>query len=358
MKNTFANKVVLITGHTGFKGSWLSLWLSHLGADVHGISLPDPISFPSHFGITQGSYSITNHFYDISNPLEISKVIKEIKPQFIFHLAAQSLVNKSYQNPLETFQTNVIGSINILEAVRFIDHPCNVVMVTSDKCYENVEWVWGYRENDRLGGEDPYSASKGAAELVIHSYVASLLPNCGPVRLATVRAGNVIGGGDWAESRIVPDCMRSWGSGEVVELRNPLSTRPWQHVLEPLGGYLLLAKNLNDCQLLHGEAFNFGPNSEQNRSVAELVGALSLRWPGTDWKDASKLTKSFKEAGLLKLNCDKALNLLGWKSLLKFTDTVEMTVEWYKNYYENKGDIAEYSLGQINSYMKRIKNDV
>jgi CDP-glucose 4,6-dehydratase len=244
----------------------------------------------------------------------------------------------------------LMGTLNLLEALRPLKKKCTAVLITSDKCYDNVEWVWGYRETDPLGGPDPYSASKGAAELVIRSHVKSFFPKGGVVRVAVGRAGNVIGGGDWASDRIVPDCVRSWAKGESVQLRNPLATRPWQHVLEPLGGYLTLAKELHQKDELHGEPFNFGPSAHQNHTVFELVQAMSGYWDKVRWKDNFGEKKEQYESGLLKLNCDKALYHLKWHSVLSFQETIRLTAEWYSSYYENPNTIREVSLSQIREY--------
>ena len=233
IRQLFKHKKILVTGHTGFKGSWLSAWLHLLGADVYGVSLESPPSRPSHYEVAEISSYVTDLRLDIRKPNELSECVNDIKPEFIFHLAAQALVRVSYENPLATYHTNTIGTLNLLESIRILENKCSVILITSDKCYDNVEWVWGYRETDALGGPDPYSASKGAAELVIRSHVKSFFHKDSLVRVAVARAGNVIGGGDWAADRIVPDCVRSWASGKSVELRNPHATRPWQHVLEP-----------------------------------------------------------------------------------------------------------------------------
>jgi CDP-glucose 4,6-dehydratase len=251
-------------------------------------------------------------------------------------------------------QINAIGSANILEASRLVDRKVVVIMVTSDKAYDNVEWVWGYRETDRLGGKDPYSASKGMAELVIRSYVESFLNNpSSKVRVGIARAGNVIGGGDWAVDRLLPDCMEAWANGKVVDVRNPYATRPWQHVLEPLSGYLLLAQNLYSGEDYCGEAYNFGPSSDDNYSVMKLIDEMSKHWSNIKWNDVSESPEGLHEAGLLKLNCDKALHDLGWKSALQFGDTVAFTVDWYKEFYKNRDQsMYEFTVNQIETYMQ------
>ncbi len=346
---------VLVTGHTGFKGAWLSLWLTHMGAVVTGVSIGIPTA-PSHDEAARVSARLHNHILDIRDGLALKSLLAEVRPDFVFHLAAQSLVKKSYADPVDTWSTNTIGTINVLEALRTLKKPCVAVFITSDKCYDNVEWVWGYRETDSLGGPDPYSASKGAAELAIRSYVRSFFPSDGVVRIGVGRAGNVIGGGDWAEDRIVPDCMRAWSSGDTVPLRNPLATRPWQHVLEPLSGYLTLASALNKSAVLHGEPFNFGPPAQQNHSVGELVSAMTTYWDQVRWEDVSAKYGGPYESVLLKLNCDKALHHLRWKATWSFDTTVRETALWYRHFYEHPGlSIAEFSLGQITAYVSAAR---
>jgi len=359
LKNIFNNKVVLISGHTGFKGSWMSAWLSSIGARVVGVSLSEPSS-PSNFSASSLTSQIEDHRIDVRDSEAIKVLIKNTQPDFIFHLAAQALVRPSYDNPIETITTNAIGTANVLESLRSIEKKVVAVMITSDKAYDNEEWVWGYRETDRLGGKDPYSASKGMAELVIRSYVESFFnsPNSN-IRVGVTRAGNVIGGGDWAIDRIVPDCMRAWANGKTVDIRSPQATRPWQHVLEPLSGYLCLANNLYLNDKNHGEAFNFGPSADQNYPVSELIVEMSHYWDQIKWNDISNKKLQVYEAGLLKLNCDKALVDLEWHSALKFEETVKMTVEWYKEYYHNKNQsMYDFSISQIESYIKtaRINN--
>ena len=347
---TFANRTVLITGHTGFKGSWLTVWLWELGARVVGVSL-DPPSQPSHFEVAGLSEIISeDHRLNIQDGEALKRLVSEIHPDFVFHLAAQSLVRQSYLDPLETFQTNVLGTLNLLEALRSIEKPCTVILITSDKCYENFEWVWGYRETDALGGLDPYSASKGAAELVIRSHVKSFFPKGNSIRIAVGRAGNVIGGGDWASGRIVPDCVCSWVSGKSLQIRNPNSTRPWQHVLEPLSGYLTLANVLKERLELHGEPFNFGPPVQQLHSVLELVKQMSNHWEQALWDDVSGKNVGPHESRLLKLNCDKALSHLQWYSVLNFEETVKMTTEWYHSYYTDPQSIFDRTVAQIKEY--------
>jgi CDP-glucose 4,6-dehydratase len=344
----YKHKKVLITGHTGFKGSWLSIWLNKIGAEVIGISSDVPSS-PSHFEAANIKNLVHDHRIDICDLKSISKLVKKEQPDFIFHLAAQSLVKKSYTNPIDTIMTNVLGTSNILEAARKINKACAVVLITSDKCYDNVEWEWGYRETDKLGGPDPYSGSKGAAELIINCYINSFFNNS-EIRIGVGRAGNVIGGGDWAADRIVPDCIRACSGGGQVSLRNPNATRPWQHVLEPLGGYLTLGVNLYQNNSLHGEAFNFGPSSNNNYSVGDLVKEMMRHWDVIKFEDKSASYDGPYESGLLKLNCDKALYHLDWKPTWDFETTVEKTILWYKyNYDQDK--ILDYSSKQIDEYV-------
>ena len=348
-KNIWGNKKILITGHTGFKGSWLAAWLKQLGAKVVGIAL-DPPTEPSHFVAAQLADGMVDLRIDIRNQVALEEAIVSAQPDFVFHLAAQALVRQSYDDPVATYMTNAIGTLNLLEALRPLEKKCTAVLITSDKCYNNVEWVWGYRETDALGGPDPYSASKGAAELVIRSYVKSFFPKDGSVRIAIGRAGNVIGGGDWAQDRIVPDCVRLWAKEEPAQLRNPQSTRPWQHVLEPLSGYLNLAAELSQRSELHGEPFNFGPPAHQNHTVMELVQEMSKYWVKVRWEDRSDIDKQTYESGLLKLNCDKALHYLQWQAVLPFQETVRLTAEWYRSYYENPSTIRDVTLSQIQEY--------
>jgi len=346
----FEGKSVLVTGHTGFKGSWLTAWLKQLGASVVGIAL-DPPTEPSHFGVAKMDYGMSDLRVNVCDQVALEDAFSSTQPDFVFHLAAQPLVRRSYDNPVETWQTNVLGTLHVLEALRKLDKHCAAVIITSDKCYDNVEWVWGYRESDAMGGPDPYSASKGAAELAIKSHIKSYFPDLtSQVRIASARAGNVIGGGDWAKDRIVPDCVSAWASDSCVELRNPHSTRPWQHVLEPLSGYLSLAVALYERPELHGEPFNFGPLAQQNHSVLELVQQMSLHWDQVRWQDLSGSLTGPYESGLLKLNCDKALHILEWRAVMGFEDTVRMTSEWYRAYYQKPATISATTDSQIASY--------
>jgi len=360
-EKTFRGRTVLVTGHTGFKGSWLATWLVRLGANVIGASIDVP-SKPSGFEALSLGGVIEDHRLDVSNVNAVYDLVQDSQPDYVFHLAAQALVRPSYNNPIETMTTNAIGSASILEALRKLSHPVTVLMITSDKVYDNLEWQWGYRETDSIGGKDPYSASKGMAELVIKTYYESYFKNKDSnVKIGIARAGNVIGGGDWATDRIVADCMRAWSKNHAVDIRSPHSTRPWQHTLEPLSGYLCLAENLSKTDDMHGEAFNFGPSGNQDYSVQELITEMSNHWSNVRWNDISNTTKRLHEANLLKLNCDKALHSLNWLPTLNFQETVKMTVDWYKNYYTNPdASMFEFTCEQIDEYSKvaQIRSNV
>jgi len=352
----FEGKKVLITGHTGFKGSWLCAWLSSLGAEVCGIGL-DPISKINHFEIAKIANHVNDNRLNILEYKKIEELILSTKPDYVFHLAAQALVRDSYDFPIKTWNTNVMGTLNILESLRKLKNKCTAIIITSDKCYDNVEWVWGYRETDTLGGPDPYSASKGAAELLIKSHIKSFFSSkdC-KIKIASARAGNVIGGGDWSSDRIIPDCVKAWSENKTVKLRNPHSTRPWQHVLEPLSGYMNLAASLSKDKNLHGESFNFGPSSQQDHSVLELVTNMSNYWDQVKWEDISSKTTGPYESGLLKLNCDKALFSLNWQAAMDFKDTVRMTAEWYDNFYKDPQNISRITFNQIKEYANIAKS--
>jgi CDP-glucose 4,6-dehydratase len=349
--NTYRGRRVLVTGHTGFKGSWLTTWLLKLGAEVIGIAKDVPTQ-PAMFEELGLARRIKHIQADIRDLGAMRGLIAAEQPDFVFHLAAQAIVSTSYSDPVETISTNVVGTMNILEALRTLERPCVAILITSDKCYNNVEWVWGYRETDRLGGTDIYSGSKGAAELVIRSYLHSFFQNGHPVRLAVGRAGNVIGGGDWAKDRIVVDCMRAWSEGRSVEIRSPQATRPWQHVLEPLSGYLALGQAVVEQPQLHGEAFNFGPRAEQSRTVVELLSDLGRRWEFAVSQEAYRITANipFHEAGLLKLNCDKALFHLRWESNLNYAETIKLVGDWYSAFYGAHADMYVLTLEQISAY--------
>ncbi len=347
--DAYRNRRVLVTGHTGFKGSWLVVWLSHLGAEVAGYSdqVPDD---PSIFNLLDLAPRMDHHLGDVRDRRRLAEVLDEFQPEVIFHLAAQPLVLQSHLDPVETFETNTMGMVNLLECIRERPWIEAAVLVTSDKAYRNQEWEWGYRETDHLGGHDPYSGSKSCAELVAHSYHHSFLRDS-PTRITTARAGNVIGGGDWASDRIVPDCIRAWSADETVSVRRPMSTRPWQHVLEPLSGYLWLGAQM--CQEqgdLDGEAFNFGPIAQQDMTVADLLEAMAERWPGAKWQVSTSADQEDREANLLRLSCDKALRRLDWHAVLQVATTVELTINWYRAWQDAQVDLHDFTTGQIEQY--------
>ena len=351
--NIYSGKKVLITGNTGFKGSWLTAWLLSLGAEVYGYSDRVPTT-PSMYEAIGLDTKVKQTFADIRNLEDFEAVVQKINPDFIFHLAAQAIVSTSYADPLNTVTTNVTGTAVVMEAIRNIDWDCTCVIITSDKAYDNVEWIWGYRENDALGGKDVYSGSKGAAELVIKSYWHSFIKHKDNIRMGVARAGNVIGGGDWAKDRIIVDCVKAFSRGETVEIRSPKATRPWQHVLEPLSGYLTLGQYLAEGNVKNGEAFNFGPRAEQTKTVYELVSDLANLW-GMDSTACVKLTDNvpFLEATLLKLNCDKALAYLNWHSTLYYGQCIEFIAKWYKAFYTGQCDsLYSLTLNQIIEYTK------
>jgi len=353
----YKNKKVLITGNTGFKGSWLSVWLKMLGADVYGFALNIP-THPSIFEVLELEKKISHCWGDIRNNQDLNSYIQQIKPDFIFHLAAQAIVSESFKNPFETVTTNVIGTASVLEAMREITWDCTCVLITSDKVYDNVEWIWGYRENDRLGGKDIYSGSKGATELIINSYRHSFFKNMPHLKMGIARAGNVIGGGDWAQDRIVVDCIKAFADKAMVDIRCPNATRPWQHVLEPLSGYLTLGQSLTEGLADNCEAFNFGPRTEESKTVLELTNDLAQRWG----QDAGKYIRIkeemlFKEATLLQLNCEKAGSMLHWHSTLSYHQCINMIVDWYKAYYANEQeDMYQITENQINEYVSAASN--
>ncbi|NQX40301.1 CDP-glucose 4,6-dehydratase [Pedobacter steynii] len=347
----YQGKTVLVTGHTGFKGAWITAWLLKLGAKVVGISIDIPTS-PSLFEELDLAGKITDYRKDVRAFEAVKEIILNEKPDFVFHLAAQPIVSLSYSDPVNTFSTNVMGTVHVMEALRSLQNPCTAIIITSDKCYDNVEWVWGYKETDAVGGKDIYSGSKGAAEVVFKSYYHSFFKDHPFVKIASARAGNVIGGGDWAKDRIVPDCMNAWYLGKSVEIRSPESTRPWQHVLEPISGYLNLGQKLSEDSSLHGESFNFGPKSEHSHTVKVLLEDLSAHWNFEDTSKAYNITDNirFHEAGLLKLNCDKSLFFLKWIPTLEYQELIAFTSLWYYEFYhENKG-MWSYTLDQIDRY--------
>lgn len=350
--NIYRGKKVLVTGHTGFKGSWLSIWLRELGADVIGYAL-EPYTERDNFVVTGLTDKITDIRGDIRDYEKLLKVFQDCQPQIVFHLAAQPLVRLSYEIPKDTYDVNVGGTVNVLEAIRVTDSVKVAVMVTSDKCYENKEWIWGYRENDSMGGYDPYSSSKGAAELVIAGYRNSFF---NPDRysqhgkaIASVRAGNVIGGGDWAKDRIIPDCIRALEQNKPIEIRNPQAIRPWQHVLEPLAGYLLLAAKLYQEPDKYAQAWNFGPDYDSVVNVKDIVELVIKNWGSGEWEDVSD-KNAVHEATLLALDCNKAKRYLRWKPILDIEEALKFTVEWYKNY--SKENVYDLCKKQIIYYCK------
>jgi CDP-glucose 4,6-dehydratase len=344
----FRDKRVLVTGDTGFKGSWLALWLAEAGARVFGYALP-PERPDDHFAVLGLQDRIEHEDGDIRSRDVLSAFFRRAQPEFVFHLAAQALVRRSYADPKETFDTNVGGSVDVLECVRSTPSVKALVYVTSDKCYRNREWVWGYRENDELGGHDPYSASKAAAELVFSAYADSFFRTRQGFGFASVRAGNVIGGGDWSDDRIVPDCLRALRRGEAIVLRKPSAVRPWQHVLEPLGGYLTLAEALARDPLKFSGAWNFGPDGNTARSVHELAQNIVSVW-GEGRIEVRTTSSDPHEAGLLHLNCDKARNILGWSAQWDFERTVKETVDWYRAAALGE-KVPTVSAAQIKNYV-------
>lgn len=335
----YAGRRVLITGHTGFKGSWLALWLHELGAELTGIAL-DPNSTPNHWDLL--GLPARDLRVDIRDPVRLADAVAEAKPEIVFHLAAQPLVRRSYRAPLETWTTNVIGTANLLDACRCIGGPRAIVAITTDKVYQNNEWPWGYREIDTLGGQDPYSASKAATELVIDSYRKSFFNGDNGPLIASARAGNVIGGGDWSEDRLIPDIVRATARSESVEIRSPHATRPWQHVLECLAGYLMLGQHLLGQEASFAEAWNFGPDSRDNRTVSEVLESIGRHWPEFSWHSSED--KHPHEAGLLSLDTAKASRRLKWAPVWSLDESISKTAEWYRAYCVGNGPVSKAQL--------------
>jgi len=348
----YKGKKVLITGHTGFKGAWLAIWLEMLGAKVVGYAL-DPVHEEGIFLSSGIKDYIKDYRGDIRNPARLTEVFGLEQPEVVFHLAAQALVLESYRNPVETFEVNIQGTVNVLEAIRQTPSVKAAVMITTDKCYENKEWIWGYRESDPMGGHDPYSASKGAAELVISSYRRSFFGEKTKAAIASARAGNVIGGGDQSENRLVPDIVKAIKQGNPVEIRNPYSTRPWQHVLDPLGGYLQLGISLLNEPIGFAEGWNFGPYTSHVYSVKQVVESIIYHAGRGNWKDLSGMEKPH-EANLLLLDISKAIQKLKWKPVLNFDQAIKMTVDWYMHAMDN--NVLEFTRQQIFSYEQLWKS--
>jgi CDP-glucose 4,6-dehydratase len=349
MFKIYKDKKVLVTGHSGFKGGWLTIWLEMLGAKVIGYAL-DPLYENGIFQSSGIGNYINDYRADVRDLNRLIEVFNSEKPDIVFHHAAQPLVIESYKNPVETFEVNVLGTVNVLEAIRQTPSVKAAIIITTDKCYENKEWVWGYRENDPMGGYDPYSASKGAAELVINAYRRSFFMEEGKPAVASARAGNVIGGGDWSENRLVPDIIKAISNNKTIEIRNPQATRPWQYVLEPLAGYLKLGTALLQSPEKFAEGWNFGPFMQDVYSVKQIVeNIIHFSGKGT-WKDLSKQEK-LHEANLLMLDISKAVQKLNWKPVLSFNESIKFTVDWYMNAY--KSNVLDFSRNQIKIYQKK-----
>jgi CDP-glucose 4,6-dehydratase len=344
--NFWSDRSVFITGHTGFKGGWLSFWLSQMGAKVHGYSLEPPTT-PNFFTVC----NLEKHLESstIGNILDfhhLHKALDQTSPEVVFHLAAQPLVRESYSSPIATFETNVVGTANVMEACRSVPSIKTIVNITTDKCYENKEWSWPYRENDRLGGHDPYSASKACAEITAAAYRDSFLTDAN-MNLASVRAGNVIGGGDWAADRLIPDFLRALDIGEILTIRSPNAVRPWQHVLEPLSGYLMLAEKLFSEGNAFTEAWNFGPNDDDAKSVGWIVDQLCTHMPGAKWQ--TETAQQPHEAGLLKLDSSKAKTRLGWNPRWNLEMALNKIIEWHQAWRKG-GDMAAFTSAQLQAY--------
>jgi CDP-glucose 4,6-dehydratase len=348
MIENFKNKRVLITGHTGFKGSWLTLWMKFMGAKILGISNSE-VSKPSNFEILKLRNKILSKDIDIKNFKVLNKEITNFKPDYIFHLAAEAIVKKAYADPKNAWETNTLGTLNILETLRDYNKNVTVVIITSDKVYKNIEVSRGYKENDILANTDPYSASKACADIATQSYISTFLKRKKNIKIAIARAGNVIGGGDWAIGRLIPDCIRSWSKNKKVSLRSPYSTRPWQHVLDVLHGYILLAINLNKNKNLNGEIFNFGPAIEKKNNVINVVKQIKSLWKEINWKINKK--NNFYESKLLHLNSSKAKKKLKWVCILDFKKNIYFTIAWYRFYLKNKKKMVEFSLNQIKQFL-------
>ena len=346
----FKNKKVLITGHNGFKGSWLTIWLSLFGAKIIGISLKD-INPNNHFNLVKKKINVKNYYFDIRDKTKVQPVILTEKPDYICHLAAQSLVYKSVLNPQFNWETNVIGLLNLLQSISKMKKKCYGIIITSDKCYKNLERKKGYKETDVLGGIDPYSASKASAEILFHSYFKTFIKKNKNIRLCTARAGNVIGGGDWSGNRLIPDCMKMWLSKKKPIIRNPNSTRPWQHVLEALSGYLFLASELTKNEAINGNSFNFSSNKIKNITVLNFLKKIKYKWPDIGWK--IKKTQKFYESSLLQLNNSKAKKTLKWNAKLNINDTIDFVVNWYQSFDLDKKSFLCFKKTNYRIYGKK-----
>ncbi|WP_353862009.1 CDP-glucose 4,6-dehydratase [Azospirillum formosense] len=353
LREFYAGKRVLVTGHTGFKGGWLCAWLKRCGAEVTGLSLPPEEGRPSLFEEARIAEGMTSVIGDIRSLEPVAQVFDRAQPEIVFHLAAQALVRRSYREPVETFASNVMGTVHVLEAARSCPSVRSIVAVTTDKCYENREWVWGYRETDALGGKDPYSASKACAELVASAYRQTMFAKDGRVRMATARGGNVIGGGDWSEDRIVPDIVAAILAGEPIVLRNPQATRPWQHVLELVRGYLTLAHRLHQEDGMDvATAWNFGPGMRNEANVGTLTERFIASWGGNPI-EVRHVPSALPEANFLKLDIAQAMARLNWHPALDFDETVRLTAEWYRAHSENPGATSSLLDRQLADYMER-----
>lgn len=352
VETAFEGKKVLVTGHTGFKGSWLCSWLEMMGALVYGASKDVPTE-PSLFEMMGGAKTRETFWLDVCDEEALSGLLEVVQPEFVFHLAAQPLVSESYSDPVKTWKSNLLGTVSLLNAIANSSlTDVKIIMITSDKVYKNVEWPWGYREVDLLGGIDPYSASKAAAELAIQSFFLSGLLDRGGHKVCSVRAGNVIGGGDWAQGRVIPDLVRAWQKSEALHLRNPKSTRPWQHVLEPLSGYLLAGALLSSGDVDSGESFNFGPSYAESQTVLSVVKSFCSYFEEADRPKVIIEELLNHESGLLRLSSEKAHSQLGWKAALDFDETIRWTAEWYVNSLTNSS--KDITHAQIRNYIALI----
>lgn len=358
LSSNFKGKKVIITGHTGFKGSWLTIWLHYLGAKIIGISKNIPTK-PSNFVSNQLEKKINHQIFDIKNRNKLQKVINKYKPDYIFHLAAQSLVKRSYVKPYVTFESNSFGTLTLLDVLKDykINKVCSIVIITSDKSYKNLELNRGYKEEDILGGHDPYSASKACAELMIQSYFNSFLIKNKNLKISVARAGNVIGGGDWSENRLIPDCIRSIKNKKKLLIRFPDSTRPWQHVLEAIYGYMLLAIKQKRNKKINGSVYNFGPNNNSSITVIQLVRKVKSKWKNLEW-NVIKVKKKDYESKLLKLNSSKAFKIIKWKCYLNANQTIDLVINWYKYFLDKREkNMYEISINQIKQFFKIVKKN-